>query len=78
MATQRQQLKKALGKKMEAMYNVDYEKDDCYVHKPAFINIYYDNDFSVESNETVVRIINSKAVVTLWRDNLIMHITIFE
>ena len=78
MATQRQQLKKALGKKMEAMYNVVYGKDNCYVHKPAFVNIYYDKSFEAKSNETIVRIYNSKVAVTLCRDILMMHITIFK
>jgi len=45
------------------------------IHLPAYINI--KNPITIKQDEIVISIISKKIWVTLWKNNPIMHVTVF-
>jgi len=67
---------KAINSKMKKMYDVRDNKISISVHTPAYVNIDRDECFEITDNGLVIKISNSKCVVTLWKGTLMQHITI--
>jgi len=58
-------------------YNIvlDKEKNALNIHLPAYIKI--ENPITIKQDEIVIDIISKKIWVTLWKNNPIMHVTVF-
>ena len=67
-----------LPTKIKKDYHIIRRKDRIAVHRPAYVNIDFDESFSVDSNEITCHISNSKVNVTLWRNQHFMHVAIFS
>lgn len=65
-----------ISSKMKAAYRIENTKDAVHVHTPSYINIEKDEKYRVELSEHCLRIRNSKVLVSLWRTNKIMHVTV--
>lgn len=56
-------------------YNMSTKETHISIHSPAYINI--ENPTLLEVNEITIRIYSKKIITTLWRENIIMHTTVF-
>lgn len=64
-----------LDPKTIEMYEIELNKIELRIMKPATIRIEKDEKFNIDnSSPTVVYIRNKKVIVGLWRDDSIMHI----
>jgi len=65
-----------ISRKLRSLYSISIKKDTVIIGSPAFVNIDKDDGFEITQNETVLRISNSKVLVTLWKSFKMQHITI--
>ena len=67
-----------IPKKIKQKYDIKKHENKISVHKPAYINIDFDERFRIEDNGIALDIINSKCHISLWKKTFMMHITIFK
>jgi len=66
-----------IPKKIKDIHLIQKTKDGLAIHKPAYVNIDFDEGFEIEKRENCIIISNKKCLVTLWRVGYGLHITIF-
>ena len=67
-----------IPKKIKQKYDIKKHENKISVHKPAYINIDFDERFRIEDNGIALDIINSKCHISLWKKTFMMHVTIFK
>ena len=67
-----------IPKKIKQKYGIEEYEDKISVHKPAYVNIDFDEEFRIENDSIAIDIINSKCHISLWKKTFMMHITIFK
>ena len=66
-----------ISKKLKLDYFITVRKDAIVIGSPAYVEIKRDEGFEIVNTDTVIRFYNSKAVVSLWKQIKLEHITIY-
>ena len=69
---------KIISGEIKKMYSIEEGEKSLYINKPAFVYINKDDEFEIRETDTCVDITNSRCAVTLWKDMVNLHITIFK
>jgi len=67
-----------IPKKIKQKYDIKKHENKISVHKPAYVNIDFDERFEIINGKISVEIKNSKCHISLWKKTFMMHITIFK
>ena len=67
-----------ISKRIRNMYRIEINDHEVIINTPAYIQINIDNRFKIENTKHVIRVINDKVHVTLWKRSKFMHITVFK
>ena len=61
----------------EAGYDLRIKPETVHIHDPAYVNIERDKRFEISGKGCVWTLRNSKCIVTLWKNTVSMHVTIY-
>lgn len=67
-----------IPKKVREMYHIRKSKDCLDIHSPIYVNINFDEKFSIKTSKNSVDIGNDKCIVILFRKTKLMNITIYK
>jgi len=66
-----------IPKKIKQKYDIEKYENKIVIHKPACVNIDFDEEFRIENDSVALGITNSKCHISLWKKTFMMHVTIY-
>jgi len=66
-----------ISREIKKNYGIDRNKQGLHIHKPAYINIDFDEMFEIKEDKYCFTIQNKRCIVSLFKGSIRLHITIF-
>jgi len=66
-----------LPKEMIEKYQISISDGMLHIQNPTYVGVVINENFKVAENDTVFTINNGNAAISLWKERVITHTTIF-